>query len=789
MNRIAVCALVALCTMIASRQASAYEEDTHFGLTYVLCRSVGFNQSDALLVAAADQAVDDSLATSPVGPSWHWIDPEYQFNQKMFHAIGVSTASILAHPEKMFQVALQVAKTDRNKGLIWLGVFFHYQQDTWSHRKHYEVRVDFGPEQLIVCSSTRFQPYTSPFGHFFTAWAPTIYPSDYHQPDRPPFDPRAALMDLQQGVKYASRYLDALGGQSREFLRQIDVTSGQGLVTPAKTLYMHQLTPVQNLPRGQEYLMAIIRAQIAAYDPSKPFLIKQPLFGEVGSEGVGDQDFPGDENFQFGRWNSAAARHIGLQPVAKLADLGKVMQAFRSVWDQYKSDLNNEELFQPASLQDRIAKSAPPWSTQWWLDIKVTTWRQFRPPLLSHRLASVKSQDATRVYFVAPNHAVIEAYERYDSNGWRSGSISSMVPASELPKDDSPIVATAGMGPRPGVRGGPALYYIAVDRTIHELALRDNSWQHANVSILAGAGGDKLPFAGSALAATKRILGNIHDEIHVFYQAEDGTLHGLVRDSASGTWRHYIARGTVPGSSPALFDSNFPVLGTSLAAATPSGPLPLGEPRVYYQTVSTWLADNTGPIYVSQYYPPLLDTDLLAASNFLGNSVVYYQAQDRNLIQLENQPTLGWLPWNLSASLGDKDLPFEGSPLSTQTFARSGDAYVFYRAKDASVHAVWLQGRDRISHISASKLANAEGQLLPGSGSTLTSMPSGGLSPPFKPLVFYMDSDTSVRMLTPIDTLRAWQQTRVENRSGGAFDSGYLEALIGKANWDSLIDF
>src|SRR5688572_3750425 len=40
--------------------AFGYEEDTHFQMTYVICRSVGFTADEALIVAAVDQGMDDS---------------------------------------------------------------------------------------------------------------------------------------------------------------------------------------------------------------------------------------------------------------------------------------------------------------------------------------------------------------------------------------------------------------------------------------------------------------------------------------------------------------------------------------------------------------------------------------------------------------------------------------------------------------------------------------------------------------------------------------------------------
>ena len=57
-RRLVVIALTLL--LLPSMTASAHEDDTHYLLTYVICRSVGFTHDEALYVAACNVAMDDT---------------------------------------------------------------------------------------------------------------------------------------------------------------------------------------------------------------------------------------------------------------------------------------------------------------------------------------------------------------------------------------------------------------------------------------------------------------------------------------------------------------------------------------------------------------------------------------------------------------------------------------------------------------------------------------------------------------------------------------------------------
>ena len=145
----------------APRPAAAYDPDTHFQVTYTLCRAVGFTHDEAFTVAVYDQGMDDSNGTlANIG-----VTPQVQ-EEILWHALADGKPeTVLARKNDLFRQAL--GQPDTAKKLRYLGVFFHYQQDTWAHRVHPNSHP------------TNFSPYSAPIGHALMG----------HQPDRPPFDP------------------------------------------------------------------------------------------------------------------------------------------------------------------------------------------------------------------------------------------------------------------------------------------------------------------------------------------------------------------------------------------------------------------------------------------------------------------------------------------------------------------------------------------------------------------------------------------------------------------------
>ena len=59
-----IATLSALAALYAA-PAQAYEEDTHFTITFVECRLVGLTDAEALTVASYDQGMDDSAGHTP----------------------------------------------------------------------------------------------------------------------------------------------------------------------------------------------------------------------------------------------------------------------------------------------------------------------------------------------------------------------------------------------------------------------------------------------------------------------------------------------------------------------------------------------------------------------------------------------------------------------------------------------------------------------------------------------------------------------------------------------------
>lgn len=241
---------------IAATAASAlaYEPDTHFQMTDVICQAAGFTPEEALQIAAADQGMDDSpdcLANGGLGgiiPNvrqewlWHAFD----------HDGRMGTQGVLARKERMFHAA----ETAPGHPLVLLGVFFHYLQDTWAHRHHYNGdHMDAGH-----ATYDRWTTYNTPFGHA----------KDVHQPDRPPFDPVCAVMCLEDTLHYAQMYLtDVLHRPQRPFLanyRPSPETTQAGW--SENNPYFHQLA-INGAPGSpRRFLIDLVRTQIAVYDKS-----------------------------------------------------------------------------------------------------------------------------------------------------------------------------------------------------------------------------------------------------------------------------------------------------------------------------------------------------------------------------------------------------------------------------------------------------------------------------------------------------------------------------------------
>lgn len=261
---------------VLSLPVFAYEEDTHFQITYVICRSVGFTAEEALIVAAADQGMDDSpdvVANGGIGGAIPNIEQEWKWHAlDGYGLIGgeMKASGILARRDKFFETAVNAPGGNLNK-LIRLGVFFHFQQDTWGHRHHYKLIGNRGLTSYTSnhLSRTNYTTFNTPAGH-----AP-----EGHAPDRPPFDPVAAMLNLEQGVIYANRFLrEALGREPGTFLANYTYHGGKddpkwrdenGKKDKREGAYFHQIDISKAKDNSAySYLTKLIRAQIDVYTTS-----------------------------------------------------------------------------------------------------------------------------------------------------------------------------------------------------------------------------------------------------------------------------------------------------------------------------------------------------------------------------------------------------------------------------------------------------------------------------------------------------------------------------------------
>ena len=253
----------------------AYDEDTHFLMTYVLLRSAGFNDKDAKLVAAVDQGMDDSPETvangnvGPVSGVYPNVDEEWIWHALDFEGKMTATG-ILARKEQLFNLVFQ--QSNYRSKLILLGIFYHYQQDTWAHRHHW----GFGPMAGWDDNHLTYDAFT-------TYNTPTGHAKDGHMPDRPPFDPVCALMCLEDGIQYAKKFLLQTGSAVSPFFVDYRPMSGKmddEWKDEKQGKYFNQvkLPEETNTPVGLagNYLSSLVHAQINAYSFSKTNL---PLTG------------------------------------------------------------------------------------------------------------------------------------------------------------------------------------------------------------------------------------------------------------------------------------------------------------------------------------------------------------------------------------------------------------------------------------------------------------------------------------------------------------------------------
>ncbi len=251
-------ALILLAIFSSAEPSSAYEADTHFLMTYVVCRTTGFSHQESLTIAAADQGMDDSRGTVADGGEAGLPKVEQEWLWHAFDKKGkLGAKGIVKRKEYLFTIAL--SRKSAQEKLIYLGMYLHYLQDTWAHRRHYTGN----PHSLDA-----YIPYRTPLGHV----------RDGHQPDRTPYDPISAFLCLEESFKMAGIFLkEGLGREPNAFIagyQPIVVSVDENWPDRRKGKYFHQLRIVPGSP-AQVFLISLIRAQIDTYKTS---LDKNPRF-------------------------------------------------------------------------------------------------------------------------------------------------------------------------------------------------------------------------------------------------------------------------------------------------------------------------------------------------------------------------------------------------------------------------------------------------------------------------------------------------------------------------------
>lgn len=241
---------------LAVASAHAYEPDTHFLMTLAVCRASGLSNEDATTVARYDEGMDDSEAVSATSAST--IPLPHVTEESAWHSIPEHGT---VAEEKARETALWsqvLSERDTQTQLRRLGVFFHYQQDTWAHRHHRSS----GGLLLENPSPTDYDPYTTPLGHA----------ADGHKPDRTPFGPITALRSFEETASYARQFVALRHGTVPAIWNGYTPAKG-AYVSPSELSgdwkkwhgpYFNKLAPDDSTP-AHRLVTDLLRAQASAY--------------------------------------------------------------------------------------------------------------------------------------------------------------------------------------------------------------------------------------------------------------------------------------------------------------------------------------------------------------------------------------------------------------------------------------------------------------------------------------------------------------------------------------------
>jgi len=200
------CLLVSLQSMTV---AQAYEGDIHFSATYVLARAAGWPEADALVIASANQGVDenqntvaalemDTTASSSFAAfdanSFHQAEKNLRFHCFSKHSgqSGRISADVLEVMSGHFAEVPDRAETPQGHAtrLIALGAALHCQQDAYSH-------VDFGGS----CGSHSGSCYGHTYETFLDQVVFGLLNKHYFNPDHPAVSGQQLPEALQQTAR------------------------------------------------------------------------------------------------------------------------------------------------------------------------------------------------------------------------------------------------------------------------------------------------------------------------------------------------------------------------------------------------------------------------------------------------------------------------------------------------------------------------------------------------------------------------------------------------------------
>lgn len=173
------------------RGARAYGVDVHFNLTFVLCKIGGFSLNEALIIADADQSLDENPSTTAYdgtvsGAIAHVWNPK---NSYLWHSLGDNKASVTNRLNELKGIAQSAITShrgldkkdirERNDGespqqmkeLVKFGQYLHYLQDYYAHRV-----PDYSNLEKTPVDEENWKPYGTRTGHFFDSHLPDLIP-------------------------------------------------------------------------------------------------------------------------------------------------------------------------------------------------------------------------------------------------------------------------------------------------------------------------------------------------------------------------------------------------------------------------------------------------------------------------------------------------------------------------------------------------------------------------------------------------------------------------------------